>query len=155
MEDIPISEIMTSREDLVIIRIPGNRDVLIETFRKTGLSVYLVLKKDSDELVGILSRSDLFRNPDETQLSLLMKRDVTTLKPNDLVIDAARIYGENVFQRIPIVDKDNKTLLGLVARNDVIKKVILKSKIQLDVKSYFNPVPTFLLDHASPPFHDF
>jgi CBS domain-containing protein len=147
MEDIPLSEIMTKREDLVTMRIPGNREVLIETIRKTGLSVYPVLKKDSDELVGILSRSDLFRNPDETQLSLLMKRDVITLKSNDRVIDAAKIYKDNVFQRIPIVD-DNKTLLGLVARNDIIKKVILKAKIQMDVKGYFNPNVTTIWEET-------
>ncbi len=148
MENIPISEIMTQKEDLVTMRIPGNRDVLIEAIRKTGLSVYPVLRKDSDEFVGILSRSDLFRNPDETQLSLLMKRDVITLKPTDLVIDAARIYRDNVFQRIPIVDEDDKTLLGLVARNDIIKKVILKAKIQLDVKSYFNPNVTTIWEET-------
>ena len=148
MEDIPLSEIMTQKEDVVTMRIPGNRDLLIESIRKTGLSVYPVLKKDSDELVGILSRSDLFRNPDETQLSLLMKRDVITLKSNNLVIDAARLYEKNVFQRIPIVDTDDKTLIGLVARNDLIKNVILKSKIQLDVKGYFNPNVTTIWEET-------
>jgi CBS domain-containing protein len=148
MEDIPLSEIMTQKEDLVTMRIPGNRDVLIETIRKTGLSVYPVLRKDSDEFVGIISRSDLFRNPDETQLSLLMKREVITLKSTDLVIDAARIFKDNVFQRIPIVDEDDKTLLGLVARNDIIKKVILKAKSQLDVKSYFNPNVTTIWEET-------
>ncbi len=148
MEDIPLSEIMTQKEDLVIMRIPGNRDLLIEAIRKTGLSVYPVLRKDSDELVGILSRSDLFRNPDETQLSLLMKRNVITLNPNDNVIDAARIYKENVFQRIPIVEDDEKTLTGLVARNDLIKKVILKAKIQTDVKNYFNPNVTTIWEET-------
>ena len=148
MEDIPLSEIMTQKEDVVTMRIPGNRDLLIESIRKTGLSVYPVSKKDSDELVGILSRSDLFRNPDETQLSLLMKRDVITLKSNNLVIDAARLYEKNVFQRIPIVDTDDKTLIGLVARNDLIKNVILKSKIQLDVKGYFNPNVTTIWEET-------
>ncbi len=148
-EDIPLSKIMTQREDLVTMNIPGNRDLLIEAIRKTGLSVYPVLKKDSNKLVGILSRSDLFRNPDETQLSLLMKRDVITLKSTDLVIDAARIYKENVFQRIPIVDDtDEKILIGLVARNDLIKKVILKAKIQSDVKSYFNPNVTTIWEET-------
>ncbi|MHA1994259.1 MAG: CBS domain-containing protein [Candidatus Hodarchaeales archaeon] len=148
-EDIPLSKIMTQKEDLVTMSIPGNRDLLIEAIRKTGLSVYPVLKKDSNEFVGILSRSDLFRNPDETQLSLLMKRDVITLKSTDLVIDAARIYKENVFQRIPIVDDtDEKILIGLVARNDLIKKVILKAKIQSDVKSYFNPNVTTIWEET-------
>ena len=148
-DKIPLSEIMTKKDDLVTMSIPGNRDLLIEAIRKTGLSVYPVLKKESDELVGIVSRSDLFRNPDETQLSLLMKRDVVTLKSSNYVIDAARIYEENVFQRIPIVDdNDEKILIGLIARNDIIKKVVLKAKIQLDVKNYFNPNVTTIWEQT-------
>ncbi len=139
-KDIPISRIMTKRENLVIMTIPGNRDILLDEIRKTGLSVYPVLKKDSDELVGIVSRSDLFRNPDETQLSLLMVRDVVTLKPNDNAITAARIFIREVFQRIPIVDeKDGKSLVGIVSRNDLVKKVIVPAKILSDANNYFSP----------------
>ena len=139
-KDIPISRIMTKREDLVIMTIPGNRDILLDSIRKTGLSVYPVLKEDSKELVGIVSRSDLFKNPDETQISLLMVRDILTLKPNDKVITGARIFVREVFQRIPIVDeKDGNSLIGLVSRNDIVKKVIVPAKIQSDVENYFSP----------------
>ncbi|MFX1286135.1 MAG: CBS domain-containing protein [Promethearchaeota archaeon] len=139
-KDIQISRIMTKREDLVTMTIPGNRDILLDEIRKTGLSVYPVLKKDSKELVGIVSRSDLFRNPDETQISLLMVRDVVTLKPSDKAITAARIFVREVFQRIPIVDeKDGKSLVGIVSRNDIVKKVIVPAKILSDVENYFSP----------------
>jgi len=140
VKDIPISRIMTKRENLVIMTIPGNRDILLDEIRKTGLSVYPVLKKDSDELVGIVSRSDLFRNPDETQLSLLMVRDVVTLKPNDNAITAARIFVREGFQRIPIIDeKDSKSLVGIVSRNDLVKKVIVPAKILSDANNYYSP----------------
>lgn len=129
---------MTKREDLVTITIPGNRDILLDKIRETGLSVYPVLKKGSDELAGIVSRSDLFRNPDETQISLLMVRDVVTLKADDKAITAARIFVREVFQRIPIVD-ENKTLIGLISRNDLVKKVVVPARIQSDVESYFSP----------------
>ena len=60
IKDIPLSKIMTQQEDLVTMIIPGNRDSLLEAIRNTGFSVYPVLKKESNELVGIVSRSDLF-----------------------------------------------------------------------------------------------
>jgi CBS domain-containing protein len=138
VKDFPILRIMTKREDLVTITIPGNRDILLDKIRETGLSVYPVLKKDSDELVGIVSRSDLFRNPDETQLSLLMVRDVVTLKADDKAITAAKIFIREVFQRIPIVDETNK-LIGLISRNDLVKKVVVPARIQSDVESYYSP----------------
>ncbi|MFX1504511.1 MAG: CBS domain-containing protein [Promethearchaeota archaeon] len=138
VKDFLISRIMTKREDLVTITIPGNRDILLDKIRETGLSVYPVLKKGSDELAGIVSRSDLFRNPDETQISLLMVRDVVTLKADDKAITAARIFVREVFQRIPIVD-ENKTLIGLISRNDLVKKVVVPARIQSDVENYFSP----------------
>ncbi|MFX0185821.1 MAG: CBS domain-containing protein [Candidatus Hodarchaeota archaeon] len=139
VKDIPISRIMTKREKLITMHIPGNRDILLETIHETGHSVYPVLKKDSDTLVGVVSRSDLFRNPDETQLSLLMQRNVVTLKPTDTVISAARIFSRKVFQRIPIIDEnEEKNLCGLVSRSDIVKKVIVPAKIQTDVGNYYN-----------------
>ncbi|MFW9856082.1 MAG: CBS domain-containing protein [Candidatus Thorarchaeota archaeon] len=135
--DIPISKIMTKREKLVCLNIPGNRDILLETIQKTGLSVYPVLKENSDTLVGVVSRSDLFRNPSETQLSLLMKRDVITLRPSDTIIKAAKIFAREIFQRIPITD-ENGQLRGLISRTDIVRMVINPSKLEADVKDYFN-----------------
>ncbi|MHA2223708.1 MAG: CBS domain-containing protein [Candidatus Hodarchaeales archaeon] len=138
-KDIPISRIMTKKEDLTTIHIPGNRETLLEAIRKTGLSAYPILKKDSDVLAGVVTRSDLFKNPNETQLSLLMQREVVTLQPDDKVITAARIFARELFQRIPIVeDKENQVLLGIVSRNDIVKKVIVPAKIQTDVENYYN-----------------
>lgn len=150
VKDIPISRIMTKRENLVTINIPGNRDILLDKIRETGLSVYPVLKKGSDELVGIVSRSDLFRNPDETQISLLMIRNVTTLKANDKAITAAKIFVREVFQRIPIVD-DNKNLIGLVSRNDLVQKVVVPARIQSDVENYFSPDITVIWEKTPLP----
>ncbi|MFX0084546.1 MAG: CBS domain-containing protein [Candidatus Hodarchaeota archaeon] len=139
VKDIPISRVMTKKDKLITMSIPGNRDILLETIRETGLSVYPVSKKDTDELVGIVSRSDLFRNPDETQISLLMNRNVITLTPNDKVITAARIFTREVFQRIPIVDEEEKRhLLGVISRNDLVKKVIVPAKVLTDVEAYYN-----------------
>ena len=140
---------MTKKEDLITMRIPGNRDTLLETIRETQLSVYPVLKKETNELVGIVSRSDLFKKPDETQLSLLMIRDFITLKTNNDVIDAARIFVDKLFQRIPIVDaEDENKLLGLVARSDIVKKVILQAKIKTEITNYYNPNVTVIWEET-------
>ena len=139
VKDIPISRVMKKKDKIVTISIPGNRDTLLDSIKETGLSVFPVLKKDSDELVGIVSRSDLFRNPDETQISLLMIRDLITLTPKDKVITAARIFIREIFQRIPIVNDEKKqNLVGIVSRNDLIKKVLVPAKVHIDVELYYN-----------------
>ena len=145
----PISQIMTNKEDLKTLSIPGNRDTLLEAIRTTHLSVYPVLKKETGELVGIVSRSDLFKNPDETQLSLLMIRDFVTLNPDSEVIEAARIFVNQLFQRIPIVEKNNtKELLGVVALSDLVQKVILQMRSKTEIKNYFNPNVTVIWEET-------
>lgn len=153
VQDIPLSRIMTKKEKIIAMSIPGNRDFLLDTIRKTGLSVYPVLKKGTDLLVGVVSRSDLFKNPDETQISLLMVREITTLTPTDTVISAARILSQEVFQRIPIVEEtdEGKILCGLVSRSDIVKKVILPAKIQGDVKNYYNKNVTTIWEETPVP----
>ena len=152
IKDIPISRVMTKRDKVIAMNIPGNREILIETIRETGLSVYPVLKKDSEELVGIVSRSDLFRNPDETQLSLLMNRNVFTLTPTDKVIIAAKVFAREVFFGIPIIDnKEKKNLLGVISRNDLVKKVIVPAKIQADVEPYYNKNVTAIWEKTPVP----
>jgi CBS domain-containing protein len=153
VQDIPLSRIMTKKEKIIAMNIPGNRDYLLDIIRTTGLSVYPVLKKGTDILVGVVSRSDLFKNPDETQLSLLMIRDVRTLTPKDTVISAARIFSQEVFQRIPIVEEteEGQLLCGLVSRSDIVKKVIVPAKIQGDVKNYYNKNVTSIWEETPVP----
>ncbi len=152
VKDIPISRVMKKKDTVVTISIPGNRDTLLESIKETGLSVFPVLKKDSDELVGIVSRSDLFRNPDETQISLLMVRDLVTLTPKEKVITAARIFIREVFQRIPIVEEEKKkNLVGIVSRNDLIRKVLVPAKVNTDVESYYNKNVTTIWEETPVP----
>lgn len=141
--DISVSKIMTKKENVKFLQIPGNRESLLELIHETGFSAYPVLKKDSYELVGIVSRSDLFKNPDETQLSLLMVRNPITIKPSDMVIKAAQILTNNMFQRMPVVDeKEGIYLEGIISRHDIVKKVVLSAKIQVGIENYLNKYVT-------------
>lgn len=136
-KEIPISRIMTKREKVITVSIPGSRTTLLDLIKKHGFSSYPVLKKDSDELVGIVSRSDLFKNPSETQISLLMVRDPITLTKSDSIEKAIKILSDNVFQRIPIVD-ENKNLLGILSRDDIVSKHIVATKIDVNIEEYVN-----------------
>jgi len=143
VEDISVSKIMTKKGNVKFLQIPGNRESLLDIIRETGFSVYPVLKKDSYELVGVVSRSDLFKNPDETQLSLLMVRNPVTIKPSEMVIKAAQILTDNMFQRMPVVDEKEGTYLeGIISRHDIVKKVVVPAKIQVGIENYLNKYVT-------------
>ena len=52
---------MTS--DVVHVEIPGNRDDVLKILKRTGISGVPVLK--NKKIVGIITRKDLLRKPEE------------------------------------------------------------------------------------------
>ena len=72
-----VADYMTT--EVVRVEIPGNRDDVLKILKRTGISGVPVLKEG--KLVGIITRKDLLRKSDETQLGLLMARDPITVSP--------------------------------------------------------------------------
>ncbi|MBS1194186.1 MAG: putative signal transduction protein with domain, partial [Methanomicrobia archaeon] len=56
--------------DVVSVEIPGNRDDVLKILKRTGISGVPVLK--DRKIVGIITRKDMLRKSEETQLGLLM-----------------------------------------------------------------------------------
>ncbi len=52
-------------QDVVSVEIPGNRDDVLKILKRTGISGVPVIK--DEKIVGIITRKDLLRKPDETQ----------------------------------------------------------------------------------------
>ena len=67
---------MTS--DVVHVEIPGNRDDVLKILKRTGISGVPVIK--NKKIVGIITRKDLLRKPEETQLGLLMTAKPITIE---------------------------------------------------------------------------
>jgi len=110
-----VSEFMT--QDVVTVEIPGNRDDVLKILKRTGISGVPVRK--NKKLIGIITRKDLLRKPEETQLGLLMTSDPVTISPDATVQEAARILVTRKFRRLPVVE-DGK-LLGLLSVADVVQ----------------------------------
>ena len=67
-----VSDFMT--QNVMTVEIPGNRDEVLKLFRRTGISGVPVTR--NKKIVGMITRKDLLRNPEETQLGLLMTPDL-------------------------------------------------------------------------------
>ncbi|MEA1904991.1 MAG: CBS domain-containing protein, partial [Candidatus Hadarchaeota archaeon] len=67
-----VKKIMTTKVQGV--GVPGNRDEALELLKKRRVSALPVLKKGTKELIGIVTLRDLFENPDEGQLAMLVNR---------------------------------------------------------------------------------
>jgi CBS domain-containing protein len=137
-----VKDYMTS--DVVHVDIPGNRDDVLKILKRTGISGVPVLK--NKKLVGIITRKDLLRKPEETQLGLLMASKPITIGPDADIRDAARLLVTHRIRRLPVVE-DNK-LIGLLSVADLIH-AIAQMKIKEEIKDSYTST-TFALWEDTP-----
>jgi CBS domain-containing protein len=87
--------------------------------RKIG-SILIV---KGDKLLGIFTERDIVRTvadgvPSNTNLEVVMTKNVETLKPNDPLSKAAYIISEKGFRHIPILDDEGR-LVGIISARDI------------------------------------
>jgi CBS domain-containing protein len=137
-----VRDYMTS--DVVHVEIPGNRDDVLKILKRTGISGVPVIKHK--KIVGIITRKDLLRKPEETQLGLLMTPKPLTIAPDADVSEAARILVTKKIRRLPVVEDGH--LLGLLSVADLVHAIAQK-KIKDEIKDIYTS-QTFALWEETP-----
>ncbi|MHA1839093.1 MAG: CBS domain-containing protein [Candidatus Ranarchaeia archaeon] len=127
-----VEKVMSTEVDYV--EVPGTREEVLERFRETGRVGFPVVKKGTQELVGLITQSDLMTHPDENQIGILMTRDPLTLKPGSPISRAAKIFLNEAVRRIPIT-KDGK-LVGILTVHDLVNKVVARMEGYQPIKPY-------------------
>lgn len=137
-----VKDYMTS--DVVTVEIPGNRDDVLKILKRTGISGVPVLK-DAD-LVGIITRKDLLRKAEETQLGLLMTPNPVTIGPDSTVREAASMMVRHSVRRLPVID--DGSLVGLLSVADLIA-ALAQMKIKDEIKELYTS-QTFAIWEETP-----
>jgi CBS domain-containing protein len=109
-----VADIMV--RDVAFATLPGSRDEVLDILKKKHVSGVPVVK--NDELVGIVTRTNLLKNPEEEQLAILMKRDPITITAEESIVEASKIITESGIRRLPVVE--GNTLVGLITIADII-----------------------------------
>ena len=91
-------------KNVVSVSVPGNREKALKLMREEHISVLPVVKGDTNELVGLLTRSDLIINPDEDQIAMLMSRDLITVGVSDEIEPVAQKMIENNVRRVNVAN---------------------------------------------------
>ncbi|HEX59317.1 MAG TPA: CBS domain-containing protein, partial [Methanomicrobia archaeon] len=105
--------------DVAYVRLPGTRDDVLSVLRTRQVSGVPVVK--GDEVVGIVTRRDLLKNPEEEQLALLMRRDPVTISPDASIVEAAKLLIEYDIRRLPVVV--GKKLVGIITVADIVREI--------------------------------
>ncbi|MDG6242967.1 MAG: CBS domain-containing protein [Methanolobus sp.] len=131
-KNIKVSDIMNN--EVAYATLPGSRDEVHTLLKDKKVSGVPVLK--DGKIVGVVSRANLLRNPEEEQLALLMTRNPVVIDPDVDITIAAKILLENDIRRLPVV-KDEK-LVGIISVADIVA-CIAEMNITDHVGQYLNP----------------
>ena len=126
-----VEDVMT--RDVVFVEVPGSRDTALKIMKDKGITSVPVVKNRT--LVGIITRGDIFRNPEEDQIALLMTRQPVFVSPTATIKDAVRLFIENAIRRMPVVD--DSQLVGFITVTDIVSAIA-----DMDIKT---PVDDYII----------
>ena len=130
-----VKDVMT--KEVKWIEVPGTRAEALELLRKLGASAVPVVKRGTDELVGMVTLRKLFEHPDEDQLAMLVDRDAPTVTPEDPLEEAAKRLLESRVRRLPVL-KDGE-LVGIITVRDIVYRAITAMNIEKPASDYMRP----------------
>ncbi|MBO6083578.1 MAG: CBS domain-containing protein, partial [Candidatus Methanomethylophilaceae archaeon] len=73
----------------IVATVPGSRNDAINLMVRNKLTGVPVVRESDGQLMGIVSRRDVFKNMNEEQLSMLMKKNPITISPDKTIAEAA------------------------------------------------------------------
>jgi CBS domain-containing protein len=116
-----VADVMTPREAVVTVEIPGTRDDALQHLQGGTFSSVPAVKRTAEGEIyrGLVSRDALIDRPDEDQLALLAE-DVATTTADASLVDAAELMVAERERRLPVVDGE---LRGIVTMTDVVRAI--------------------------------
>ncbi|MFB6087070.1 MAG: CBS domain-containing protein [Haloarculaceae archaeon] len=116
-----VSDVMTPREEVVTVELPGTRDDVLEYLQERAFSSVPVVKRtdEGEEFRGLISRDALIDQPDEDQLALLVE-EVPTITADASIRKVATLMVEQRARRVPVVDG---RLEGIITVTDVVRAI--------------------------------
>jgi len=128
-----IEDVMST--DLIVGYVPGSIKDALDILAKNNVSGMPILKKDTKNIVGIITRTDIFKNSDEDQIALVMNENFQYIKKDQDISEAAKLLFENRIHGLPVVN-NKKNLVGIISPKDIIKKMLLKNNCLIN--DYFS-----------------
>lgn len=114
---LAVRDIMVT--DVAHVTVPGTREDVLELFKEKFVSGVPVVK--DGKVVGVITRQDLLRKPNEEQVALLMTRDPVVITPETSLAEAAKLIQSRGIRRLPVVE--GHKLVGCVTVADFIRAI--------------------------------
>jgi CBS domain-containing protein len=131
--NMQVKDIMTT--DVICAEVPGRSEDALNLIINHNVTGLPVIKKGEKTLIGIISKTDFSRNPDEGQLALLMTKNVITTTPDADIKDVVKTLLVAGVKRLPVIDENNN-ILGIVTSEDLVWKAVSKLSSEDKVENY-------------------
>jgi CBS domain-containing protein len=128
-----IEDVMS--KNLIVGYIPGSIKDVLEILAKNNVSGMPIIKKNTKNVVGVITRTDIFKNFDEDQIALVMNEDFHYIKKDQKITDAAKLLFENRIHGLPVIN-NKKNLVGIISPKNIIKKILLEK--DCSINNYFS-----------------
>jgi CBS domain-containing protein len=126
-----VEEIMS--KELIVGYVPGTVEEALDILSKNDVSGIPVLKKGTDLIKGVVTRTDIFKNAEEDQLAMVMNEEYISVKPKDTIEKAAKILHEERIHGLPVVSSKGQ-IEGIISPREILK-VLVQQKHEETVES--------------------
>ena len=116
--NVKVEDVMST--DLIVGYVPGTVKDALRILAKHNVSGMPILKKDTKTVVGVVTRTDIFRNADEDQLALIMSEDIHYVDKDENIKKAAKLLYDFRIHGLPVINK-RKNLVGIISPTDILK----------------------------------
>ncbi len=116
--NVKVEDVMST--DLIAGYVPGTIKDALSILAKHNVSGMPILKKDTKQVVGVLTRTDIFKKYDEEQLALIMSGEFYYVTKDQDVKDAAELLHEHRIHGLPVTN-NRKNLIGIISPTDILK----------------------------------
>ena len=120
-----IEDVMT--KELIVGYVPGTVKDALKTLAQNNVSGIPILKKGTDKLAGVVTREDIFKNPEEDQIAMVLCEDYQYINKDQDITDAAKKFLDYRIHGLPVVDKGNN-LVGIISPYELLKILVKEEK---------------------------
>lgn len=130
-----VKDVMT--KEVKWAEVPGSRTEVLELLRKIGASAVPVVKRGTDEFVGMVTLRKLFENPDEDQIAMLVNRGVPSVALDDKLEAAANKLLKTRVRRLPVMEGEK--LMGIITVKDIVCRALAGLGVEKPAADYMRP----------------
>ncbi len=130
-----VKDVMT--KEVRWVEVPGTRAETLDLLRKIGTNAVPVVKRGTDELVGMVTLRKLFEKSDENQLAMLVDRDVPTVALSDSLEETANRFLTAHVRKLPVLK--NEKLVGIITVRDIVYRAIAEMNLDRPASDFMRP----------------